>query len=840
MAEYFKDIIITSPSGIWVDNRAYDTLEDAISAIGSSDQTILISKDAIIESDLTIGQNISLEFRNGATLFPSSGVTVTIEGSIRAGRYRIFNGQGDINITSQLVHEIFPEWWKDNLVPGTTDMTDALNAACGQTVGKVLLSNIYKITNVINTNIPIEGISNSQSIIDASGADALSWSTDPDGHNKIIKAAGAITQIQDLSSDVSKGDTTLTLTSPPTLSEGDILIIYNPTNNSYSGWQSHYRAGEFLKVKSVSGNNVELCSPILSDDGYAAAEVDLYKLTTPNLYFKNFKIIGIGDNSVNEDAIDITYGSDVVLSNLIIEGFSYSGIYLRQCYNLQIDGCICFTDLSAPSSDGNAILISNSQKISVNGGEYSSPNNALTVKGGDYLGCVPNREITIHGGNFSNSEGSAPAINIHGNTELSIIHSCQIKGGLILSGNHNKVSHNNILPPIAFGAAIKFSELSGLDHLVSDNFVESDYFDSNWSIFLDIGGDTGALNTNTPHGGTLVIKNNNVVIDCDGISSGYYIMRIQNRGYSGAESVNLRILNNIIKKKNDSGILLGGIFCRLISGDFWGDVLIRGNIVPGSIEVRYAKNAIIDGNYVHDTYTGPGIVLRYIYNTSKIINNQVHNCRFVPLYAHAYEDLNSIVHICNNYVENFCISNTSNLSYRSAIFVDEFGEAHIHNNVFKSFGEYADYKLNITESVIQTFISNNRFDVRDGAAAHQILTNGSNFNSTQPPEAGVWESGDIAWAYDVPAGGIPGYMCISSGGSYSSTRANNTSYSVGDWVLWDSGTTVWMCTTAGTTDSSPPDISGKVPGDTVTDGTVVWTMMATTYAEWKALANIAS
>jgi len=65
----------------------------------------------------------------------------------------------------------------------------------------------------------------------------------------------------------------------------------------------------------------------------------------------------------------------------------------------------------------------------------------------------------------------------------------------------------------------------------------------------------------------------------------------------------------------------------------------------------------------------------------------------------------------------------------------------------------------------------------------------------------------------------------------SATRANLTAYAVGALVKWSTGTTIWECTTAGTTAASAPSIAtggvaglAKVIGQSVTDGSVVWIM----------------
>jgi hypothetical protein len=102
----------------------------------------------------------------------------------------------------------------------------------------------------------------------------------------------------------------------------------------------------------------------------------------------------------------------------------------------------------------------------------------------------------------------------------------------------------------------------------------------------------------------------------------------------------------------------------------------------------------------------------------------------------------------------------------------------------------------------------------------------------------VWTKGDIVWLPPA-AGGYAGKICTTDGGLYDGVRQNSTAYSLGRWIMWDSGTTIWECTTAGTSAASSPDITGKVVGSTVADGTVVWTMRATAAAVFKDFGAVA-
>jgi hypothetical protein len=122
----------------------------------------------------------------------------------------------------------------------------------------------------------------------------------------------------------------------------------------------------------------------------------------------------------------------------------------------------------------------------------------------------------------------------------------------------------------------------------------------------------------------------------------------------------------------------------------------------------------------------------------------------------------------------------------------------------------------------------------DGAALRGELS------GVSYPVSGYWSAGDIIWSSTPTASGNIGWVCTTAGGSYSTTRSDATAYAAGVFALWATGTTVWECTTAGTSDGAAPSIAGKVVGDTVVDGTVVWTLRSLTAAVWKTFGAISA
>jgi hypothetical protein len=117
---------------IWVGDPNYGTgVQDAISRIGSANLTLHIPAGTYsIAANFTVPTNVHLKLEKGALFAIAAGVTLTINGPVDAGLYQIFSctGTGKVVFGPNTVHEVYPEWWTNNTVPGTTDMTSAIQA----------------------------------------------------------------------------------------------------------------------------------------------------------------------------------------------------------------------------------------------------------------------------------------------------------------------------------------------------------------------------------------------------------------------------------------------------------------------------------------------------------------------------------------------------------------------------------------------------------------------------------------------------------------------------------------------------------------------------------------
>lgn len=90
--------------------------------------------------------NITFKLPPGAIISHGS-YTLNIP-NIEAGLYQIFTGAGAVTISGN-VKEAYPEWWATNTTPGTTDMSDAIQAALAAHPITKLSATTYLVTETL-------------------------------------------------------------------------------------------------------------------------------------------------------------------------------------------------------------------------------------------------------------------------------------------------------------------------------------------------------------------------------------------------------------------------------------------------------------------------------------------------------------------------------------------------------------------------------------------------------------------------------------------------------------------------------------------------------------------
>ena len=102
------DIVTKGP---WVDVRAYASFAAAISAIGSTETTLMIPNGQSVAASITIPANVELMFLQNGSLAMDTGVAVDFSGPINAGYHQIFSGSGTVTFNDGNIGYVYPQWW---------------------------------------------------------------------------------------------------------------------------------------------------------------------------------------------------------------------------------------------------------------------------------------------------------------------------------------------------------------------------------------------------------------------------------------------------------------------------------------------------------------------------------------------------------------------------------------------------------------------------------------------------------------------------------------------------------------------------------------------------------
>lgn len=345
----------------------------------------------------------------------------------------------------------------------------------------------------------------------------------------LYKAGSVPTAIPDLSVSPARGATTLTFTSAHGLSVGDAILIYNPTDFSYSGARDYYRSGEYCTILAVtSTTEVSLESPLYA--GYTAAAVDIYKCSGYGSgKLAGFTAIapGVGANGAVR-AIRVRYCRKIELKEIGARNSNNASLVINNCYGVNassLDAHQISEDTGLGTQYG--LLIGNSQDLDITG-RFVGNRHAIAHGGGNDFG-IPNRNSVVHdftAFSTGGAGGGTHTIDWHGNSEYCVYENGLVTGGgALLAGNHNRLSRLRIISPI--GMIINAGELSGLDHVVEQIDAYTGRNDTARGL-INIGGNEVAFNaTETTFGGTLVFKD--IKIDAPNVVRQAIVIR--NRGF---------------------------------------------------------------------------------------------------------------------------------------------------------------------------------------------------------------------------------------------------------------------------------------------------------------------
>jgi len=400
----------------------------------------------------------------------------------------------------------------------------------------------YKINSVLSTtgNFNIFG-DGEKSVLDFSGITSGS---------SAITVTGTATEIEVVSS-ASAGNLSVVFATAPSLTTGDVFILFDDAV-LWNSIRAYYYTGEWLECRSISGTTATTTTPLYSS---YAATVNAYKLVSkPKVSIKNLKLNG-GANLFG--LLKITFCDKPILENVIVYNENYQGVEIDRCYRPMITNCVMYNKGS--SSDDYGLLISNSQKVEITGGDYYSRRHGIAIGGGNNTCAVPNRNLRISNLTISNDVLSEVySADMHGNIQDLVYQGCTIYQGAGWAGMDNGYD-NCIIYATYGGYCVYASEVKGGELFIRNCKL---YTSGDPSTIIrgivDVGGNSSALTTSTTATVSLIVQDNYIFANAASANTDF--MKVVNDGslayiniYIDGLVGNVNLMGSILRTNVNSG-----------------------------------------------------------------------------------------------------------------------------------------------------------------------------------------------------------------------------------------------------------------------------------------------
>jgi len=331
------------------------------------------------------------------------------------------------------------------------------------------------------------------------------------GATYAIQNRGTLTRLPDLTANVVKSSSMITLSNTNGISEGDWICLYNPTNFSYSKFREYYRAGEWIKVLSVSNNIIKTASPIY--ESYQAADMQVYKLNSVKCHIKGIKILNNSTTLAGSILFGLSSDTKVSIKDALCQ--QESVVLFDRCIKPFSVGCYGIN--KGASSDDYFISIANCQHARHIGGDIYSRRHAVALGGNDQLCSVPTRDFRSQAGAIlrNDPESTVGAADMHGNVAHSSYDDCIIYGGSNIGGGDECYYRRCKIISDPYGRIGFTREVLGGNHgwIDCEGTVIADPQKTSGRGIFDFGGNSSVYNSYTEKNSTIIL--NKIVLNSD-------------------------------------------------------------------------------------------------------------------------------------------------------------------------------------------------------------------------------------------------------------------------------------------------------------------------------------
>jgi hypothetical protein len=430
----------------------------------------------------------------------------------------------------------------DGSTDDTTAMQAAITAVATTGQGLYIPAGTYKITSALTSTGHLNMFGDGDKSIISFSAATIAGSG--------LTVSGSLTQIQNISS-ASAGNLSVAFASAPSLTAGDIFCIYS--TDLWNSIRSYYYSGEWCECRGTSGSTAYLSNPLY--DSYTAANVTVYKMNSKAVSFRDLRFVG-GANS--QGLLKIQFCDNPYLENVSAYNENYQAIEFDRCYRVYVSNSNIYNK-GTGTLDDYGLVIGNSQKVNIEGGDFYARRHGISIGGGDYVCAVPNRDLKISNATISNDITSGVyAADMHGNIQDLRYLGCTLYQGGGWAGMDS--GYDSCIIYAAFGGwCIYASEVKGGELFVRNCklYTKGDPSSIGRGI-IDVGGNSSVLTASTNKRLSLIVEN--CYLYADGATSGTDFMVMSNDGSSADVNIyidgiraDVNTMGSVLRTKVNSG-----------------------------------------------------------------------------------------------------------------------------------------------------------------------------------------------------------------------------------------------------------------------------------------------
>jgi hypothetical protein len=340
-----------------------------------------------------------------------------------------------------------------------------------------------------------------------------------------IRIEGTISALPNITANLARSSTILTFASAHGLADNDLVLIFNPTADSWFNVAGrNYRAGEFVKIyKAATTTTAGILGRLY--DAYTAASVSMYKVNA----LRGVRVDNCRFTESTSGALSplyIKYADGVVIENVWAASSYYAGMEFDRCYDVSIIAPKVRNN-SPSVGDEYGISLASVQLFSVTGGGgTSATRHAISLGQYDEIGSVCTRGGLISGMNLQNWE-EAGAADMHGCVEDITYDNCIFRNGAHMQGFDVTIRNSTIyrFHSAVDGYCIYGSEVAGGSFTLENCRLETDgALNAFGAVYLEGGGGSNNMRADL----TFIARNNTIVNNGDNSGTKFFYIRGNN------------------------------------------------------------------------------------------------------------------------------------------------------------------------------------------------------------------------------------------------------------------------------------------------------------------------